>query len=630
MEKLSGEEDLTTEEDSSSDGGSAAEEGMPYGRWPQRLLHVSSMTSYRWQPGNRYGSYVSPSYNTVSYTWGRYRLKDNELPEVTALPIKFDVDSKDTWEIPRIRPDRIAVDQFLDMIRLAVQVDDEKLGGVDFLWLDLACIDQRDNDDTQTEINRQALIFKNARTSYVWLHHLDTGAIEDAIMKLEQAGKGVTPTSDPKIHSELMNGWALRELPNVKTVIVVVFEDPWLSSLWTLQEAYLRRDAWLLPRDVSDKQRRLGDRSSGVKKLAQLTRGLAAVNNRINTCLGLGSGPREELRAIAEQIRKNGLVEILDNNPVGLYAASHFRTAWNPLDHVLGIMQIFGFRLSARSPTSEKYTLQELQSQMCEKLLERYPIESQLLVHTTQPPEGEAWRVDTSSILPRWALSVTSWSFASRGARTDPHPAAPLLLCNLSTREVSGVKWGYFEGKTCPLRILAELWQKIDYDPSPIEGYNSIRGNVSIALDLIPRESSTSSVHCIPGKEDFLVSGVNFHSDEIHPIIKSLVETDPHQSLHVLLLGSTPDPLRVSHDTWNGRYSRSIWNNVYRKKQDEWRIGLILRDQTGSSPRRWRRVGVCRWCVSDWPEEDIDIPQDVYEVLTGQNAVWVDSKGCFG
>jgi len=39
------------------------------GNWPQRLLHVPSMTSFEWEPGNRYGVHIVPLYNAFSYTW---------------------------------------------------------------------------------------------------------------------------------------------------------------------------------------------------------------------------------------------------------------------------------------------------------------------------------------------------------------------------------------------------------------------------------------------------------------------------------------------------------------------------------------------------------------------------------
>jgi hypothetical protein len=45
-------------------------------RWPRRLLNVRNMTSYKWQPGNMYGGTSNPSFSILSYTWGRWRIRD--------------------------------------------------------------------------------------------------------------------------------------------------------------------------------------------------------------------------------------------------------------------------------------------------------------------------------------------------------------------------------------------------------------------------------------------------------------------------------------------------------------------------------------------------------------------------
>lgn len=41
------------------------------GAWPRWLLHVPSMTSCEWKPGNVYGAVASLAYNALSSTWGR-------------------------------------------------------------------------------------------------------------------------------------------------------------------------------------------------------------------------------------------------------------------------------------------------------------------------------------------------------------------------------------------------------------------------------------------------------------------------------------------------------------------------------------------------------------------------------
>lgn len=137
----------------------AAEEEQ-LGRWPRRLLHVPSMTSFPWQPGNIYGNTVEPKYNILTYTWGRWRLQDSDehASEVESLKI-----AGVPWDIPKISPAHFNADQFLSVIRgISRPLDDGNMSadgpGVDFIWLDIACIDQRDNEpDSAAEVGRQAV-----------------------------------------------------------------------------------------------------------------------------------------------------------------------------------------------------------------------------------------------------------------------------------------------------------------------------------------------------------------------------------------------------------------------------------------------------------------------------------------
>lgn len=53
------------------------------GDWPQRLLHVPTMTSYEWQPGHCYGpSKPKPEYRAISYTWGRWKISETMLTDL--------------------------------------------------------------------------------------------------------------------------------------------------------------------------------------------------------------------------------------------------------------------------------------------------------------------------------------------------------------------------------------------------------------------------------------------------------------------------------------------------------------------------------------------------------------------
>lgn len=148
------------------------------GDWPRRLLHVPSMTSLEWQPGDKYGDHVRPTYNAVSYTWGRYNLdfyipgikkeKRNKYRNVRAIEING-VD----WRIPRINPEQFSTDQFLRLLQQTCEAIDGASEKIDFLWLDVACIDQKHMPQKMAEIGRQAVIFQGAKRAYIWLTAID-------------------------------------------------------------------------------------------------------------------------------------------------------------------------------------------------------------------------------------------------------------------------------------------------------------------------------------------------------------------------------------------------------------------------------------------------------------------------
>ena len=133
--------------------------------WPRRLLHIETLRSYERQPGNLYGGHVCPKYNALSYTWGRWQLEENEMPDVKAIGIK-----QTSWTIPRIDPSHFTAEKFAAVISDCASPHPLERNGVtvEFLWLDVACIDQTPGSrEKALEIGRQAKIFRRAETVFV-------------------------------------------------------------------------------------------------------------------------------------------------------------------------------------------------------------------------------------------------------------------------------------------------------------------------------------------------------------------------------------------------------------------------------------------------------------------------------
>lgn len=94
--------------------------------WPLRLLHIPSMTSREWKPGNVYGTDTEPNYSILSYTWGRFEVADG--PELAIKGID--------WQVPSIDESHFTV---ADLSRLLEHVALKS----EYIWIDIACIDQK-------------------------------------------------------------------------------------------------------------------------------------------------------------------------------------------------------------------------------------------------------------------------------------------------------------------------------------------------------------------------------------------------------------------------------------------------------------------------------------------------------
>ena len=96
----------------------------------------------------------------LSYTWGRWELQCEHEPACAALGVRG-VD----WGVPAVCPRLFTVDMFAQV--LASVAAGARL---DFVWLDVACIDQRPGSaEMAREIGRQARIFGRAEQAFIWL-----------------------------------------------------------------------------------------------------------------------------------------------------------------------------------------------------------------------------------------------------------------------------------------------------------------------------------------------------------------------------------------------------------------------------------------------------------------------------
>ena len=620
--------------------------------WPRRLLRISTLKSYPWRPGNTYDGQREPRYFAITYTWGRWQLADDSHPSLKNL------DFGTPWPIPRVDPDRFTPDHFVNFIQsLPVRPPpSNRLRSygvdVDFLWLDVACIDQRNGSrEKDLEIGRQATIFRGAHQVFAWLHQFTNNEVHKYYQEFREGYgillscleemKGYTSEEQKLVLKELSTlksrirqqgirliagkAWTkvgsrlkkssklpsnpeldvLEEkvqrlvklaetsglsprgknppkygpvqkvrglISDIKKLSIVVEDlksgihlmigamekfswEPWFSSLWTLQEGFLRQDAFLKDRDGKpwvdiSSQSRLSD---FIDLLYELSKTLAS-------SIIVHTFAAEELRA---QVEKLGCLEMKSRIPTILLKASHSRTV-NPAyanDRVYGVMQIFGFKLGRSAPDCPpniEYSLDDLEDQLGSALLYQSPIMSQMFFHTEPAPAGKGWRMS---------------------AHVDIPPLGPILDAYLNspsstieanaelsvTKSQSGLV-GHFSGMTCNLETLHQIFERSYY-----------ARDISISFDTVDFSDGSQLA----------------------------------EEIEVLMLGISRLDARAV------KLTKVI-------------CLLLSRSEENSRFTEWRRRGLCFWSLEESFLKNLKLNIEESDLIHGRGSHWIHRSGTFG
>ena len=213
----------------------------------------------------------------------------------------------------------------------------------EYMWIDIACIDQKRDHVKVEEVGRQASIFKLSRQVYVWLnkhepedlqHYLQ--AINSCIYTFTQGG-----TDEVQYFEDILAS------------ILNVVKDPLFSPFSTLQESVLRRMAILLDergQPVST-HRPWNTGASPFPRLMGISGACVMARHETNGILlawhaklhAGGLSPRIarvlELRGI---VHKFGIEIMLCPNPNIQCAAVRPWKMSHPEDHIYAIMRIYG------------------------------------------------------------------------------------------------------------------------------------------------------------------------------------------------------------------------------------------------------------------------------------------------
>lgn len=513
----------------------------PY--WPRRLLHVGEerLTSVERTREYTYGSFEQPSYNILSYTWGRFISASGQCIEIDNIP----------WAVPRIEPKHFTANDFNNAIRRVAS-------GVTHIWVDIACIDQEDDEIKLDEIGHQAGIFDRAESAYVWLNHCRQ---HDLKVLLEQLRENVNI-----IGSAFLAKKDLIPLTKaIKQNLHKIFGDPWFSSLWTLQEAFLRPDAQLVLDDgYIDPDVNLGILLGALANLHDMMETLLA--QQTHTLRRPRSRKAGLARTIMDMVTRSGATMLSKENGSVLYVASSYRKAGNPLDKVYGIMQVFGLVLGGAAHPGRSFTLEELEYQLGAGLNETSPVYAQMFVHSEDPG----------------LLGKRSWCIRNNVSipRRVGNTILPDVACRFSFDRETWL--ATFEGKSCGFGCMSEFWRK---------GGASATRLISQAVECIYLDQTSRNERVVPKVmlDEGSYEGATGELNEI-------LESEYGSEMSVLLLGKL-------RDIYRGRRDGYCWAGVlvYPTREDS-RI-------SGSSSHQniWSRIGICIWELVD---EDLESEQE--------------------
>ncbi|KUI54507.1 hypothetical protein VP1G_01849 [Cytospora mali] len=336
--------------------------------WPLRLLRLdgNAFKSVQRSGPSTYEGTKLPNYNILSYTWGRWQTEVGE-----ALPIQ-----NVKWKIPIVARQGFSVEAFAKVVRHVSQGS--------HVWLDVGCIDQEDEAVKMGEIGKQAAIFRGAQKAYIWLSHSKRNILKPFI--LEVLSRDAHFIDRP---------W----LNKVSKGIEIIFADPWFSSLWTLQEGFIRLDAIILFDDASWLDIPKFESYSGTGgpcTLRDIVKAYEHISSSIRGILQyypdrLGHEGNNRARRVCQRLDEVGIPCLARSHAIALYGVSSFRNPTRQHDRIYGIMQVFGLVLGKSAHPHKDFTLSDLEDQLGEAVNKANPVLAQWFVHLDDPRPNRRW-----------------------------------------------------------------------------------------------------------------------------------------------------------------------------------------------------------------------------------------------
>ncbi|KFY63558.1 hypothetical protein V496_03866 [Pseudogymnoascus sp. VKM F-4515 (FW-2607)] len=502
--------------------------------WPRRLLHVASMTSYEWQSGNKYNGVKEPSYNAISYTWGRYEDPSEAPINISGL----------TWKVPGIKKSHFTVSEFEQALKTTANKGA-------FIWVDIACIDQENEAVKMAEINNQAAIYQRAREVFAWMVPWATSDMSKAYYTIEKYAESIgyiRPDGHPRLEPSNM---AIQvDIESVSRIFQGMAQQGWFTSLWTLQEAFLSRPFFLSKSSELVYYRPFFGGKYGDNKFPVGISYVTGGCRDIWDILRFSNDPHA--RSICQSITDSGLFSMyFFREPYLLYPAALKRYVSLPQDSFYAIMHVWGIQMPTMDDADRLLLKLAIYTNSTD------PLSYQIFVHETPVRASEAWRMSRTTHLPfQFFNSASIEHYCTIKATTRDRPE---FSGNMTTLDDIALYWAATQQQR-------RGSQKVPYRPNVF--LDAVQSSNCVCLELEDHPPAIDHPH-IPRQDDKYT--------QKWPL-QDLARRFPFplKSYCVLLLGS--------------RSTR-----VFQRESPGYRIGLIVRQEESGKNKPWYRVGFCSW-----------------------------------
>lgn len=491
------------------------------------------MTSCERQDGNVYGDVREPKYSAISYSWGRFA-----LPGESDSP---DFISNLTWRLPCIDPTYFKSE---DLSRMLSQTT--AITGNRFVWLDIACIDQSDLAVQRDETAKMPGIFANASAVFAWLCTIPAHELRkswDCWKKLLRPQH-----SDGDL---IKNPEGLSALQHTLRTFL---DDPWFSSVWSLQVEGLREDALLLSREGE-----VPEADTIPCNLHGIHLGLSNISSTLSS-----SSSESEARNAGTEDIINAIKLLVDNsgvpgpgsNPNLSYIASYKRKVAHETDRVYAMMGLYDIQVGAGRDGADRdrdYTLPELQEEFAVALNRKSFFLGQLFVHVEEPAPGKSWQITPTARVPK---GFEEWTHrhVTADCALDARPGAP----------------AHVEANITPFENLVSFWKTRVKDLPDIERNDQL---VVVVDDYLRQTQPDAATNASGDSPSGSPASTFLHTQETVDWLLANYETS---RLSVLFLGGL-----------------SFRVDLY----DECFGLLILHEEDDRS--RCQRIGLCKWEGND-------------------------------